>query len=100
MNDNEIEQEIIDKGLSAPRITPQQIDDCIDNCQYYRFPNTTVTICCMTLRNGYNTVGESACVSPENFDAELGRKIAYEDAKKKIWSLEGYALRERLMTEY
>lgn len=59
----------------------------------------TVTICCLTLANGYTVTGESACVSSENFDTELGRKIARENAKQKIWALEGYALRERLAQE-
>jgi hypothetical protein len=48
------------------------------------------------MNNGYTVVGKSACASPENFDAELGRKIAWEDARKQIWALEGYALRNQL----
>ena len=53
-------------------------------------------MCCLTLRNGFTVTGESACASPENFDAELGKKIARSNARDKIWALEGYALRERL----
>jgi hypothetical protein len=60
------------------------------------FPGTTLTVCCMKLANGFTVTGESACASPENFNEELGRKIARENAKEKIWALEGYALRERL----
>lgn len=96
MNDQKIEQEIQAKGLTAPRVTPAQISDVIKDTQYYIFPCTMVTVCCITLANGFNVVGESACASPENFDAELGAKIAFDNAKQKIWALEGYALKERL----
>jgi hypothetical protein len=48
------------------------------------------------LENGYTVTGESACASPENFDAELGQKIARDNARNKIWQLEGYLLRQRL----
>lgn len=92
----EIEQEIRDKGLTAPRITPEQIDSVIENEQYYVFPGTTLTVCCLRLKNGFTVTGESACASPENFDYELGRKIARDNAKQKIWALEGYSLRNRL----
>lgn len=93
-----IEQEIQDKGLTAPRVTPKRIDEVIAGEAYHVFPGTTLTICCLTLANGFTVTGESACASPENFDAELGRKIARYNAKQKIWALEGYALRERLTT--
>jgi hypothetical protein len=51
------------------------------------------------LRNGFAVTGESACASPENFDAEVGRKIARENAVQKIWPLLGFALKERLHAE-
>jgi hypothetical protein len=95
-NEAAIETEIKRKGLNAPRITPQHIDDQIVAGDYHVFPGTTVTVCCLTLRNGYTVIGESACASPENFDAELGRKIAYDNARNKIWALEGYLLRSKL----
>jgi len=95
-DDGAIEQEIQTKGLNAPRITPQHVDEQVVHAAYHVFPGTTVTVCCLTLRNGYNAVGESACVSPQNFDAEIGRKVAYENAKQKIWVLEGYLLRDFL----
>ncbi|WP_407059067.1 Gp49 family protein [Ralstonia syzygii subsp. celebesensis] len=91
-----IEKEIQDKGLTAPRVTPMRIEAVIAGEAYHVFPGTTVTVCCLTLANGFNVIGESACASPENFDAELGRKIARENAKDKIWALEGYALRNAL----
>lgn len=95
MNDK-IEQEIIDKGLTAPRVTPERLEQVIVKEQYHVFEGTTFTGCLLTLVNGFTVHGESACASPENFDLELGRKIARENAKNKIWALEGYALRERL----
>lgn len=96
MSEQIIEKEIQAKGLTAPRITPTDIDNTIVSEQYYVFPNTTFTICLLTLKNGYTVSGESACASPENFDAAIGRKIARENARNKIWALEGYALRNKL----
>jgi hypothetical protein len=92
----QIEQEIQDKGLTAPRLTPEMIDEVIMSEKYHRFENTTLTVCCLVLQNGYCVVGESAAVSMANFDAELGKKIARDNAREKIWALEGYLLRERL----
>jgi len=91
-----IEQTIQDKGLNAPRLTPELIDACIVDEDYHQFPGTTVTVCCLTLTNGYNVVGESAAASPENFDEEVGRTIARRNARDKIWSLEGYLLKQHL----
>lgn len=91
-----VEDEIIKKGLTAPRVTPEQLEEVIVSEQFYVFPNTTFTACLLTLDNGYTVLGESACASPENFNAELGRKIARDNAKNKIWSLEGYLLRQKL----
>lgn len=96
MNEHQVEQEISDKGLNAPRVTPAMVDAAIVGEDYYVFPGTTVTVACLKLRNGFTVTGESACASPENFDQELGRKIARDNARSKIWALEGYALRERL----
>lgn len=96
MGDNEIENEIQEKGLTAPRITPADIDAAIAGLQYHVFPGTTLTVCCVELVNGFTVTGESACASPENFNVELGQKIAFDNAKQKIWALEGYLLRDRL----
>lgn len=96
MNCNQIEKEIQEKGLTAPRVTPARLDEVIKTAQYHVFPDTMVTVCCITLVNGFNVVGESACASPENFNAELGAKIAFDNAKQKIWALEGYLLKEKL----
>lgn len=91
-----IEAEIQAKNLNAPRLSPEKIDAVIVGEDYHVFPGTTLTVCCLKLRNGFTVIGESACASPENFDIELGRKIARQNARDKIWALEGYALRERL----
>lgn len=96
MNDQQIEKEIQDKGLTAPRVTTQRIEAVITGEDYHVFNGTTLTVCCLTLANGFTVIGESACASPENFSVELGKKIARDNAKQKIWALEGYALRERL----
>lgn len=94
--EQEIEQDIRAKGLDAPRLTPDAIDAAITAEQYHVFPGTTLTVCCLTLRNGFCVTGQSAAASPGNFDAEVGRKIARADARDKIWELEGYLLREHL----
>lgn len=91
-----IEAEIQRKGLTAPRLTPEKIDDTILAEQFYVFPGTTLTVCALTLRNGFQVTGESAAASPSNFDEELGRKIARDNARNKIWAFEGYLLRQKL----
>ncbi len=96
MPDESVEQKIQAKGLVAPRVTPQRIDEVIVKEDYHVFPGTSLTVCCLMLKNGYTVTGESACASPENFNVELGREIARTNAKQKIWALEGYALREQL----
>ena len=99
-SESEIEKEIVDKGLTAPRLTPQLIDDVIAGEQYHVFEGSFLTVCCMTLQNGFTVTGESACASPENFNVELGRKIARENARNKIWQLEGYLLKQRLYSQW
>lgn len=96
MSEKEIEAEIQAKGKTAPRITPDHIDAQIVKADYHVFPGTTLTVCALTLRNGFTVVGESASASPENFDADLGKKIARDKARDKIWALEGYLLRSKL----
>lgn len=91
-----IEAEIQRKGLTAPRLTPQDIDNAIVAEAFHVFPGTTLTVCALTLRNGFMVTGESASASPENFDAELGQKIARDNARNKIWAFEGYLLRQKL----
>ena len=116
MNDQQIEQEIQAKGLTAPRVTPADIEANIVGEHYFTAEDgvgranrgqtsnsgknpialSLLTFCVLVLRNGFTVTGESACASPENFDAELGRKIARQNAISKVWPLMGYALKERL----
>lgn len=103
MND-QIEAEIVAKGLTALRVTPKMIEDAIDGEYCFvasaPYPGQDVhpelgllTICVLVLKNGFTVTGESACISPENFDRELGAKIARQKAFDKIWMLEGYRLK-------
>jgi len=96
LNEDEIEAEIQAKGKTAPRITPEQVDAQIVAEDFYVFPGTTLTVAALTLKNGFIVTGESAAASPANFDEDLGRKIARDNARNKIWALEGYNLRTRL----
>lgn len=91
-----IEAEIATKGLNAPRVTPASIDAQIVSEDYHVFPETTVTVCALHLRNGYVVTGTSAAASPANFDHAIGRRIARDNARNQIWALEGYTLRNKL----
>lgn len=55
-----------------------------------------LSICILVMRNGFTVIGKSAPASPENFNAELGVKFAYEDAVRQLWPLMGFALRDKL----
>jgi len=99
MNDDLIEKEIQEKGLTAPRITPSDIEAIIIGSTYTKLPSGRTLICEITLKNGYTVRGESSCVSIDNFNQELGEKISFEDAKDKIWQLEGYLLKQKLFDE-
>jgi hypothetical protein len=96
MNEAELEKEINEKGLNAPRVTNDHIESVIVEEDYHVFEGSNLTVCCLTLSNGFTVTGESACASPENFDAEIGRKIAKRNARDKVWPLEGYLLKQRL----
>ena len=120
----DIEQEIQAKGLNAPRVTPADVEASIASEHYFTAwegaqfaywgdsdpedpkpeegepakdgPLSLLTFCVLVLRNGFTVTGESACASPENFDPEIGRKIARQHALSKIWPLLGYELRSKL----
>ena len=109
-----IEAEIKAKGKTAPRVTPAHIQDVIASKHFFTAAHGCIgnvcedlsdktlnsldllTFCVLVLRNGFTVTGESACASPENFDAEIGKKIAYANAVQKVWALEGYLLKQRL----
>lgn len=116
-NDNTIEQEIQRKGKTAPRITPDDIEGNISACHFLNAGTAVaavgttphveqilqgtdaeqlLTICVITLRNGFTVTGVSACASPENFDREIGERIARANAVQQIWPLMGYELKQRL----
>jgi len=95
-SEKELEKEIQEKGLNAPRLTPEKIDNAIKEKYFHVVPGTTMTLCVLTLQNGFQVTGESAAASLENFDEEIGRNIAFQNAREKIWMLEGYLLKELL----
>ena len=126
MDDNSIEKEIQSKGKTAARITPADIEANISSEHYFTARDgrrgaladgtyvgrekpqmddadlaalDLLTFCVLVLRNGFTVTGESACASPENFDAEIGRNIARQNAVQKIWPLLGFALKERIHAE-
>ena len=123
MEDKDIEQEIQAKGLTAPRVTPADVEANIVSEHYFTARDgrrgaivdgtyvgrekpqpeesdlatlDLLTFCVLVLKNGFTVTGESACASPENFDADIGRKIARQNAVEKIWPLMGYALKSEL----
>lgn len=95
IDDQKLEYEIQNKGLNAPRLTPAHIDSTIKDISYHRLTDV-LTVCVLTLMNGFTVTGESACASPENYNEEIGNKVAFENAREKIWMLEGYLLKEKL----
>jgi hypothetical protein len=121
-SDAGIERLIQAKGKTAARVTPADIEANIATEAYFTAhegiegaraahgkyqlvrhnedeaegPMRRLTFCVLVLRNGFTVTGESACASPENFDAEIGRRIARENAVQKIWPLMGYELRSKL----
>lgn len=94
--DEDILEQRLQQTATAPRLTPNYIDSLIQTVRYHVFPGTTTTVCCIELPNGHTVTGDSACASPENFNAQVGREIAYRNARAKIWEVEGYLLRQRL----
>jgi hypothetical protein len=96
LNDEQVENLIIEKNLTASRLTPEHIHSLVQSEQYHRFENTTLTVCCLTLKNGYAVTGESACLSAENYDEQIGKGIAKENAIQKIWMLEGYVQKQTI----
>ncbi len=108
-SDAAIEREIVAKGKTAPRVTPMDIEVNIKHEVYFTAAEAVdvitasanpalelLTFCVITLQNGFTVTGESACASPENFDAEIGRKVARQNAVQKIWPLMGYQLKQQL----
>ena len=117
-DDQGIEHQILAKGLTAPRVTPRDIENNIDSVHFFtaaegvmgeemnndrqtthaQEPLYLLTFCVLILKNGFTVTGESACASPANFDADIGKSIAKANAISKIWPLMGYALKQQLHT--
>jgi len=95
MSEEKIEKEIQEKGLNAPRLKPEDIDNAIKSSTFTNLPSGKCVVCEITLQNGFTIRGESACVSIENFDQEIGNKISFKNARDKIWQLEGYLLQDK-----
>lgn len=114
-SDAGIERLIQAKGKTAARVTPADIEANITSEHYFTAEQgafaafdlprgsdvvppelSLLTFCVLVLRNGFTVTGESACASPKNFDAEIGRRVARENAVQKIWPLMGYELRTKL----
>ena len=118
MSDKDIERQIQAKGLTAPHITPADLQANIVGEYYFTASEgvqatlhkqdeltrltgahgelALLTFCVLVLKNGFTVTGESACASPENFDEAIGCKIARQNAEQKIWPLMGYELKQRL----
>jgi hypothetical protein len=80
----------------APRVSQADVDVAVMSAAYYVFPDTMLTVCCLTLRNGFTVTGESACASPANYQKDIGERIARENAYNKVWALLGYQLRVQM----
>lgn len=76
------------------KLTTEYLNSLVDNVEYVH--QGLLTICTITLKNGFQLVGTSACVSKDNYNVQIGRNIAYENAFAKLWELEGYALKQRI----
>ncbi len=93
MTDKELDSAIAAQPYE--KVTKEGIEARIKATDYTILPNSTVTICNITLENGFSVRGESACVDPGNFNMEIGQEISYRDAFRQLWALEGYLLAER-----
>lgn len=94
--------EVSDRAAAAAQKTPNRVtlDSMIEKIETEEFLNPAsiphLTICVLRLKNGFSLIGQSAPADAGNFDADLGRTFAREDAIRQMWPLEGYLLRERL----
>lgn len=92
-------QEDLNTALAAstkPKISPEDLDRAIKEEAYYVFPGSCLTVCVLTLFNGFTVTGESACADPGNFQEDIGKTIARRNARDKIWSLLGFTLKTKL----
>ena len=83
----------------GPRVTEEDIDLAVSlakDIQYHRFPHTAITVCCLTMSNGFCVIGYSAAASLENFDMDTGMSLALDEVKNKLWELLGFRLKQAL----
>jgi hypothetical protein len=90
----------VEANANGNRVSIPSIKARIAKVEFSRpFEKTTLTLCVITMINGFTFVGKSACADPANFDAEVGERYAYEDAFEQIWPCEAYLIRERMWNE-
>ncbi len=82
--------------MSRDKVTEDYIESRIKEVRYIKDQSSTVTVCAITMVNGFSAIGYSACVDPKNFDEDKGKSIAYENAFNQLWPLEGYLLKEEM----
>ena len=98
MTNEELEKALANSP-SPQRVTEAGIKDRIEHVEYTRLGGGTLTVCLITVNNGFQVIGESACADPENYNKEIGQKIAFDNAFKKLWPLFGFLLKEKLFNK-
>ena len=120
--EKQLETRLQAKGLTAPRVIPEDLDNEIASVHYFTAlqgarmegldyidklgqvcePSPLkpelglLTFCVLVLKNGFKEYGASSCVSPENFDENEGRTQAFKQAREKLWPLLGFRLADQL----
>jgi hypothetical protein len=84
------------ENVEGKRVTLDALKNNIKKIDFYVHSDSQLTICIITLVNDFTVTGESACADPVMFDADIGQRIAQDNAEKKIWPLMGYALKQEL----
>lgn len=93
LSDDELNQKLAERAATS--VTKEYMESRIAKTEFHVIQNSTVTICSITLDNGYSVRGESACVNPDNFNKEIGERIAHDNAFKNLWPLFGFLLAEK-----
>lgn len=100
MNDKDIESEIQAKGLTAPRVTRDDMIANIAHTEIVKHVSVTGQVlrwAIITTKNGFAVTGKPSCaVSSENDDEAIGKQIALTNAEDELYPLMGYALKEKL----
>lgn len=97
LNQEQLNQKL-DESPSSKRLTPDLLTSKIAKTEFHRL-SETLTVAVVTTVNGFQIVGKSACADPANYNQQIGEKVAYDDAFKQLWPLEGYLLREEISKE-